>query len=89
MVKKKQTQEEKAMELTSAGIFRKFEGVVPKGATTQHVLEAAMMLIGRSLAQMDATPRQRRDVLQEICDYMLCRVSGFKDEGQEAAVKEN
>lgn len=76
----KKTTKEQAMALTSEGIFRKFESVVPKGATTIHVLEAAMMLIGSSLAQMEATPRQRRDVLHELEDYMLSRISGFKDE---------
>ncbi|MBR6140908.1 MAG: hypothetical protein IKQ37_03990 [Bacteroidaceae bacterium] len=60
-------------------VFIAFEKAVPKGATTIHVLEAAMMLIGNSLAQMEATPRQRRDTLHFLEDYMLRRIEGFKD----------
>lgn len=76
----KQTKEEQALALTSAGLFHTFEKVVPKGATTIHVLEAAMMLIGNSLAQIEATPMERRAVLHKLEDYMLKRIEGFKDE---------
>ena len=77
------------MALTSEGIFKTFESVVPEGATTKHVLEAAMMLIGNSLAQMEATPRQRRDVLRLLEEYMLQRIEGFKEEEDKKEAMKN
>lgn len=71
---KKQTKEEEALALTSDAIFRKFEKVVPKGATTQHVLEAAATLIGSSLVQMDATKQQIHDIFVYLEEWTLKKV---------------
>ena len=67
----KKTEEEKAMALTSDGIFRAMENAVPEGATTLHVLEAAATLIGASLVQMNATKQQLHAVIAHIEDYVM------------------
>ena len=83
---KKQTKEEKALALTSDGIFRAFEKAVPKGATTVHVLEAAATIIASSLVQMDGATRQDfRNVLAHIEEYAIRRVAGLKEEESKKA----
>ena len=82
---KKQTKEEKALALTSDGIFRAFEKAVPKGATTVHVLEAAATLIASSLVQMEGATRQDfRNVLAHIEEYALRRVTLKEEESKKA-----
>ncbi len=67
----KQTGEEKAMALTSDGIFRAMENAVPEGAKTLHVLEAAATLIGSSLVQMNATKQDLHAVIAYIENYVM------------------
>ena len=71
---KKQTPEEQALALTSDGIFRQFESVVPEGATTVHVLEAAATLIAASLVQMDATRQDLHNVMVHLEEYAAKKV---------------
>lgn len=70
----RKTKEEKALALTSDGIFRAFEKAVPSGATTVHVLEAAATLIASSLEQMNATRQDLHAVIMHLEDYVLKRV---------------
>lgn len=72
--KKKQTKEEKALALTSDGIFHAFEEVVPEGATTLHVLEAAATLIASSLIQLDATEQDLHNVIAYIENHVMKKV---------------
>ena len=71
---KKQTPEEQALALTSEGIFLAFEKAVPKGATTDHVLEAAATIIAASLAQMDATRQDLHNVMVHLEEYAAKKV---------------
>lgn len=68
---KKQTKEDKALALTTEGVFKALDKAVPKGATTIHVLEAAATLIGSTLSQMNATKRDLHAVMMHIEEYAL------------------
>jgi hypothetical protein len=68
---KKQTKEEKALALTPEGIFHAMEKAVPKGATTEHVLEAAATLLGSSLIQINATKQDLHNILMHLEDWVL------------------
>ena len=76
------TAEEKALALTSEGIFREFEKAVPKGATTVHVLEAAAMLIGNSLVQMGGTKVELHAVFMRLEEWVLSKVEVKKDDNE-------
>lgn len=84
---KKETKEEKAMALTSNGIFSKFESVIPKGATTVNVLEAAATIIASSMAQMNANRRDLHNVMMHLEEYAAKRVA-LKDAKEEQEAKE-
>lgn len=84
---KKETKEEKAMALTSNGIFRKFESVIPKGATTVNVLEAAATIIASSMAQMNANRRDLHAVMMRLEEY-AAKMVALKDAKEEREVKE-
>lgn len=79
---KTKTAEEKALALTSEGIFREFEKAIPKGATTVHVLEAAAMLIGNSLIQMDGTKQDIHNVFMRLEEWVLNKVEVKKDDNE-------
>lgn len=76
---KKQTAEERAMALTSDGIFRAFENAVPKGATTVHVLEAAATIIVSSLVQMNATRNDLHNIMAHLEEYAAKRMEKKKE----------
>lgn len=68
------TAEEKALALTSEGIFRAFEKAIPKGATTVNVLNAAATLIGTSLVQMGGTKKDLHAVFMRLEEWVLKKV---------------
>lgn len=68
---KRQTKEDKALAVTTEGVFKALDKAVPKGATTIHVLEAAATLIGSTLSQMNATKQELHAVVMHIEEYAL------------------
>ena len=70
----KQTKEEQALALTSDGIFRAFESVVPKGATVENVLNAAATLIASSLVQMNASKQDLHSIMVHLEEWVLTKV---------------
>lgn len=79
---KTKTAEEKALTLTSEGIFRAFEKTIPKGATTVNVLNAAATLIGTSLVQMGGTKVELHAVFMRLEEWVLNKVEVKKDDNE-------